>query len=117
MPGFRHHRDFRPRPRGVGEEMIHATGPVTRIAVVGDFEPGRTSHTATNEALRHAANCSQLVVDVEWVATPTLEEEAGLAGLEGFQGIFCAPGGYKSTVGALDAIRFARERGWPFLGT
>ena len=98
--------------------MNDATGPATRIAIVGDFEAGRPSHAATNEALRHAANASGFVVDSEWIGTPTLEKKAGVKKLEDYHGVFCAPGGpYRSATGALDAIRFARERGWPFLGT
>jgi len=89
-----------------------------RIAVVGDFETERPSHMATNEALRHGADKSRLAVNADWIPTQTLETEAGRMKLEEYHGIFCAPGGpYRSMVGALEAIQFARERCWPFLGT
>lgn len=91
---------------------------VTRIAIVGDFELERLSHKATNDALRHAAEEVSPTTSVEWIPTQTMETEAGRIRLEEYDGIFCAPGGpYRSTNGALEGIRFARERGRPFLGT
>jgi CTP synthase (UTP-ammonia lyase) len=88
------------------------------IAVVGDFDVERLSHKATNEALLHSAGALRLVINTEWIPTKTLETETGLNCLEGYDGIFSAPGGpFESTKGALEAIRFSRERGWPFLGT
>ena len=89
-----------------------------RIAVVGDLDDERPSHRATDKALLHGAEALRMTISADWLATQSLETEAGLAALEEYDGIFCAPGGpYKSTNGALDAIRFARERGRPFLGT
>jgi len=89
-----------------------------RIAVIGDFDPERPSHKATNEALLHGADALRVQVSVHWIPTQSLESEAVHTKLEEYDGIFCAPGGpYKGRNGALGAIRFARERGWPFLGT
>lgn len=89
-----------------------------KIAIIGDFEPERQSHRATNEALGHAAEALAIELTTDWLPTPSLEAEIDTAKLEKYHGIFCAPGGpYKSMTGALEAIRFARERGWPFIGT
>ncbi len=89
-----------------------------RIAIAGDFEAERPSHEATNEALRHAADASRLVVNADWIPTGTLETEGQRIKLADYDGILSAPGGpHRSMAGALEAIRFARERGWPFLGT
>lgn len=93
-------------------------GNEMKIAVIGDFEPERQSHEATNQALRHAAGALSIELTVDWLPTQSLETEIDTAKFEKYHGIFCAPGGpYKSMIGALEAIRFARERGWPFLGT
>ncbi len=88
----------------------------TRIAIVGDWAPDRPSHRATYEALHHAADALSLVVTAEWL--PTTEVETEVARLAEYHAIFLAPAGpYESMSGALEAIRFSRERGWPFMGT
>ena len=91
-------------------------GP-TRIALVGDFAPGHTSHEAASAALLHAAEALSLTVEADWIATTTLGTEEGLAALEQYDGVFAPGGAYESKEGALAAIRFARERLRPFFGT
>ena len=94
-----------------------------RIGIIGDFKPQNSSHIATNEALQHAARELYISTDAQWLPTPVLEEashtEAGLEDhLEQFDGLWCAPGSpYESMDGALEAIRFGRERDLPFVGT
>lgn len=89
-----------------------------RIGIIGDFDPNYPSHVATNEALAHAARALSVTVDCSWLDTQHLAEESDEATLKQFDALWCAPGGpYKSAAGALQAIRFAREAGWPFIGT
>jgi CTP synthase (UTP-ammonia lyase) len=88
-----------------------------RIALVGDFVPGHISHEAANAAVLHAADSLSLDLEAAWIPTPTLDTERGLAVFEHYDGIFVPGGAYDSKGGALAAIRFARERGWPFFGT
>ena len=88
-----------------------------RIAVVGDFDAAYPSHLATNEAIEAAASALGAAVEVVWVPTPAVEG-TGAEMLAQFDGIWSAPGSpYKNIEGALDAIRYARERGKPFVGT
>jgi CTP synthase (UTP-ammonia lyase) len=102
----------------LGKDMNDKMNSDMRIAIVGDFEAERPSHKETNEALWHGAENLCLRVNADWVPPQALETEAGRTKLEAYDGVFCAPGGpYRSMNGALEAIRFARERGWPFLGT
>jgi CTP synthase (UTP-ammonia lyase) len=59
-----------------------------------------------------------VTVDSSWLPTESLDVEASKKTLERFDGLWCSPGSpYKSMNGALKAIRFAREMGWPFIGT
>ena len=52
------------------------------IAVTSDVYADNPGHTtATNEALRHAADALQLDVTVDWIPTETMESEAGRATL------------------------------------
>ena len=89
-----------------------------KIAVIGEFEPERLSHKATNAALHHAADGLSIDLSADWLMTPSLETGIHIEKLEKYHGILCAPGGpYKSMSGALKAIRFARERARPFFGT
>lgn len=53
-----------------------------------------------------------------WIPTEDLEGPAAERGLDEADGIWASPGSpYKSMNGALNGIRFARERGRPFVGT
>ena len=81
------------------------------IAVVGDFNPNNPTHVFTNGALGHVG------LSFEWVATDTigLEPETRLGA---YDGLWIAPASpYRHMGGALSAIRYARERGVPLVGT
>jgi CTP synthase (UTP-ammonia lyase) len=92
-------------------------GESLRVGIIGDHDPQFHPHRATEAALAHAADGLGVSIAVEWVATPSLEEAADVA-LDGFDGLWCAPGSpYRSLAGALAGIRFAREADRPFLGT
>jgi CTP synthase (UTP-ammonia lyase) len=88
-----------------------------RIALTADFNADNPGHRATGEALRHAADAVGLELVVDWIPTESTESEAALAVLAEYHGIFSPGGAYQSKDGALAAIRFARQQGWPFFGT
>lgn len=82
-----------------------------RIAVVGDFDPKNPTHGFTNAALDHVR------LGFEWVATDEMGDDVE-ARLSAFDGVWVAPASpYRSMDGALGAIRYARERGVPLVGT
>ena len=88
-----------------------------RIGIVGDRDPSFRPHTATDEALSHAARALSVDVEAAWVPTESLAPAAA-AVLERFDGVWIAPGSpYRDIDGALGAIRFARERDWPLVAT
>jgi CTP synthase (UTP-ammonia lyase) len=85
------------------------------IALVGDFDPSVPAHRAIPLALRSAADAQDATIAFEWVATDSIDSAARL---ERFAGVWCVPASpYRSMDGALRAIRHARERGVPLLGT
>ena len=89
-----------------------------KIGIIGDFDTENVSHTATNDALRQAAKSLSIDLKAAWLPTDALNKDATEASLKRFDGYWGAPGSpYKSMDGALKAIRFCRENGWPFLGT
>lgn len=87
-----------------------------KIGIIGDYRPESPSHNATNEALHHCAAYSGIDLDLEWLPTRTLEENAEKC-ISGFDGLWCSPGVYESTDGAINAIKFAREKDHPLIGT
>lgn len=87
------------------------------VGIIGDRDPDKPSHRATDSALEHAAAVLGVSVEVEWLPTPLLEERA-TAVVDRFDALWCAPGSpYESLEGALEAIRLAREGGMAFIGT
>jgi len=89
-----------------------------KIGIIGDFDPDKPSHIATNDGLGHAAAALKLDLDIKWLQTKELEDRSMESELRNFNAFWCSPGSpYKSLDGALEAIRLARENNWPFLGT
>lgn len=88
-----------------------------RIGIIGDFDGERASHKATNEALQHCAGYLRMKLDLQWLPTESLDGDIDKT-MSNFDGLWCAPGSpYKSMNGAINAIRFAREKDYPFIGT
>jgi CTP synthase (UTP-ammonia lyase) len=89
----------------------------TFIALVGDHDIEVVAHRAIPKALGLAALSLGRAVDAVWVATEEVAEDEERA-LGHVDAVWCVPASpYRSTDGALAAIRRARERGMPFLGT
>ncbi|MBV9180457.1 MAG: hypothetical protein JO356_04030 [Acidobacteria bacterium] len=89
-----------------------------RIGVMGDFEPTLHSHFATNAALYDAATRLGVFVELRWLPTSSLEGPDLGKILGGCHGLVASPGSpYKSAMGMLRGIEFARTRDWPFVGT
>ncbi len=89
-----------------------------RVGIVGDYNPASRYHAATDAALRHAGDALTAPVEVMWVPTSSVDEASAEKVLGQFDALWCAPGSpYESMEGALAGIRYARERGRPFVGT
>jgi CTP synthase (UTP-ammonia lyase) len=89
-----------------------------RIGILGDLVPGSRGYKAINDALQHCATKLKIKLDSPWIPTPSVLAPDAKKLLEGFDGIWAAPGSpYKSFDGMLAGIEFARRRDWPFLGT
>jgi CTP synthase (UTP-ammonia lyase) len=88
-----------------------------RIGLIGDFHSTYQAHQAIPRAVALAASDLGCHAEVTWLPTVRVAEE-GEAALADFDGLWCVPGSpYESMDGALRGIRFARERGKPFVGT
>jgi CTP synthase (UTP-ammonia lyase) len=89
---------------------------LVRVGVIGDYD-GRPSHVATDKAIRHCASYLGLKQETQWLPTDSLVigNEQNLSSFDAF---WCAPGSpYKNAQGVMNAIQFARENDYPFIGT
>ena len=90
-----------------------------KVGIIGDYDPKRSpSHTPTNKALHHAALALPVHLQYTWLPTVDLEDKSLNTTLKAYDAFWCAPGGpYEKREGALEAIRFAREKSIPFIAT
>ena len=89
-----------------------------RIGIVADYDPKNKYHVATEQSVAHAAEALGVTAESLWLNTDMLDKAAAEAHLAECDAIWCGTSSpYCSMEGALRAIRFARERGWPFIGT
>jgi CTP synthase (UTP-ammonia lyase) len=80
------------------------------IGVVGDHNSENETHATLDASLEAAG--------AEWEWVPTDAVPAADALEERYAGLWVAPASpYRSMDGALEAVRVARERGVPLVGT
>ena len=86
------------------------------IAMVGKYMQNRDSYISLNEALKHAGIQSRTRVNIHYIEATDVEDK-GLACLEGMDAVL-VPGGFgeRGIEGKIQAVRFAREKGVPYLG-
>lgn len=89
-----------------------------RVGVVGKYTSNGDAYKSINEALIHAGIPNDAQVEIQWIESDSLEDGRPPAvALEGLDGLVIAPGfGSRGIEGKIEAIRYARESGLPFLG-
>ena len=102
--------------QGLVRRIDAAREPVD-VAVVGKYVNLRDAYLSVMEALRHGGFAHGADVRIHWIASDDLGGDATAAALAGMDAILI-PGGFgvRGVEGKIDAVRFARERGVPFLG-
>ncbi|HWB57074.1 MAG TPA: CTP synthase, partial [Gaiellaceae bacterium] len=98
-------------------DRVHAATEPVDIAVVGKYVYLRDAYLSVMEALRHGGFHHGAEVRIHWIASDDLGGEATEDALRDMDGILI-PGGFgvRGVEGKVDAVRFAREQGIPFLG-
>jgi CTP synthase len=88
-----------------------------RVAVVGKYIDLKDSYKSLAEALTHGGIANEARVDVRWVDAEQLTQDGAPAHLASVDGVL-VPGGFgdRGIEGKIEAIRYAREGGVPFLG-
>jgi CTP synthase (UTP-ammonia lyase) len=88
-----------------------------RVGLIGDYDPTVTAHIAIPRALALAADTLGTTAAYDWLPTPALAA-ASPASLAPYAALWAVPATpYASMDGALAAIRHARQRSVPLLGT
>jgi CTP synthase len=89
----------------------------TRIALVGKYIELKESYKSLCEALTHGGLPHHCGVEVMWVDAEEIEQKGAEAILKAADGVL-VPGGFgnRGIEGKIEAIRFARQSGTPFLG-
>ncbi|MEW4413166.1 CTP synthase [Clostridium sp. AN503] len=102
--------------RAMIDAWKHPQDEVT-VALVGKYIQLHDAYISVVEALKHGAVANHVNVNIRWVDSEELTLENAEELLGGVSGIL-VPGGFGSRGidGKLIAIRYARERGIPFLG-
>ncbi|MFH1463099.1 MAG: CTP synthase [Pseudomonadota bacterium] len=87
------------------------------IAMVGKYVHLIDSYKSLNEALYHAAVGNDLKLDIDFVDSETLDGSNVAERLAAADAVL-VPGGFglRGAEGKIAAVRYARERGVPFLG-
>ncbi|GIX05742.1 MAG: CTP synthase [Candidatus Poribacteria bacterium] len=102
------------------EEMVHRLknpSNFVKVAIVGKYTAHGDAYVSVKEALKHAGIANDAQVQIKWVESEAVEEADLEATLADVNGILVPGGyGYRGIEGMIRAIRFARERGIPFLG-
>jgi CTP synthase len=87
------------------------------VAIVGKYVNLRDAYLSVIEALRHGGFHHGVRVEIHWVSSDDLAEGEAATVLQGIDGIVVPGGfGWRGVEGKLEAIRYARESGLPFLG-
>jgi CTP synthase len=86
------------------------------IAMVGKYVQIRDSYISLNEALMHAGLKSRTRVNIHYLESTDLERD-GIRALSSMDAIL-VPGGFgeRGVEGKIQAVRYAREHGLPYLG-
>jgi CTP synthase len=102
--------------RQISETIANPDGEVT-VAIVGKYTDLKDAYKSLNEALMHGGIANRVKVNLEWIESQIFESEETAAYLEDVHGIL-VPGGFgeRGAEGKIQAAKFARTRGLPYLG-
>ena len=98
-------------------ERIHSRTGRVKIGLVGKYVKLHDAYLSVAEALRHAGYERGVVVEIEWIESEPITKQSAGAILGALDGIIL-PGGFgvRGIEGMIEAARYARESGVPYLG-
>ncbi len=98
-------------------EGIHHPSQTTTIAIVGKYVELKEAYKSLQEALAHGGLANHARVKIEWVDAESLNASNAADAFAHCDGIL-VPGGFgeRGVEGKIEAVRYAREHGVPYLG-
>jgi CTP synthase len=102
--------------RRMAERISHPHSSV-KVAVVGKYVELQDAYLSVKEALIHAGAFYDTQVEILWVHSESIDEDNVAGQLRGVDAIV-VPGGFgeRGIEGKVQAARYARENGIPYLG-
>jgi CTP synthase len=93
-------------------------GDTIRIGLVGKYVELKDAYKSIAESFIHAGAANECKVQLEWIQSETLADEHHCADvLRELDAVLVAPGfGERGIEGKINAVRYVREHGIPFLG-
>ena len=93
-------------------------GDTVTIGLVGKYVELRDAYKSIAESFIHAGASNECKVKLEWIQSETLADAHHCADvLRELDGVLVAPGfGERGIEGKINAVRYVREHGIPFLG-
>lgn len=90
---------------------------VVNVAMVGKYTELVDAYKSLNEALTHAGLHTCTKVNIDYIDSEEIEQKGAAELLAKFDGVL-VPGGFgtRGTEGKIAAVRYAREKGVPYLG-
>jgi CTP synthase len=87
------------------------------IGICGKYTDHQDAYKSIAEAFVHAGAANNVGVDISWIRAEDIERDGAAAHLRNIPGLLVAPGfGERGIEGKIQAIRYVREQGIPFLG-
>ncbi|NBR83075.1 MAG: CTP synthase [Flavobacteriia bacterium] len=87
------------------------------IGLIGKYVELKDAYKSIVEAFIHAGAENECHVKLKWIHSESLSEHEMSEQIKGLNGVLVAPGfGDRGFEGKLEAVRYAREEGIPFLG-
>lgn len=88
-----------------------------KLAMIGNFNEKKLSNKATIAALQHSAAYLSMEIQIDWLPAKDLEGN-GYQNNCPYDAFWCIPESPSgSFAGIMNAIRFARENNYPYIGT
>jgi CTP synthase len=112
---------YRPSDMTKWKELIDSIGKLDGkvvIGIAGKYTDLKDSYISIVEALNHGGYHCGRNIEIRWISSESLENEKECANeLSGINGLL-VPGGFgvRGINGKINAIKYARENGVPFLG-